>query len=62
MKVTCDFCYCTDQGNVDQLIKMGWNRVVISAPIRETITACRFHTAAFNEKIIEVLNEARNKK
>ncbi len=59
MNVECDFCDCTDRGTVDQLIAMGWNRAVISAPIRKTITACRFHTTAFEEKIITVLNDAR---
>ncbi|MCK5217110.1 MAG: hypothetical protein KAJ93_04950 [Methanosarcinales archaeon] len=55
MKIKCDFCDHTASGTKDQLIDMGWNRTVISAPVRKTITACRFHTDEFQDEIMKVI-------
>ena len=55
MKIKCDFCDHTASATKDQLSDMGWNRAVISAPVRKTITACRFHTDEFEKEIMKVI-------
>lgn len=44
MKVVCDTCGRTARGNIDELIDLGWSRTMVSAPFRQTFTACRLHT------------------
>ncbi len=48
MKVVCDTCGRTARGNIDELIDLGWSRVMVSASFHpasfhKTFTACWRH-------------------
>lgn len=43
MNVSCDHCNRTATGTEDELIDLGWSRILVSTPIRRTFTACPDH-------------------
>ena len=51
MRVKCSFCDKVSYGSKDELIERGWNRAVLYAPRRMTITACPEHKERFIQKI-----------
>jgi hypothetical protein len=55
MKINCSFCSATATGTKDSLMDKGWARVVISAPVRITITACHLHHEELKVKMIATL-------
>ena len=61
MKVTCDFCEAVAYGKVDELILKGWERMVMRAPIRKTVTACPEHHDEFVAEIDRILVQHRGR-
>ena len=41
--MTCDTCGRTARGTLDELVDLGWSRVLVRAPFRRTFTACWHH-------------------
>jgi len=53
MKVTCDYCGYVAYGDRESLIDKGWNRAMITKPVKKTITACE----NCEEKIIKDISK-----
>jgi len=61
MKVTCDFCDAVAYGKVDELIEKGWQRMIMRAPIRRTVTACRNCHDPFLAEVERILVEGKRR-
>lgn len=60
MKAKCNFCGEVVYKSRDQLIDCGWNRAIISTPIKKTITACPKHWEQFKKELERVLVERKS--
>jgi len=61
MKVVCDFCGAVAYGNVSDLVLKGWERMVMRAPLRRTVTACSECHDPFLAKIEQILIEGKKR-
>ncbi len=44
MKIACDHCARTANGSRDDLINVGWCKIIVTNPFRRTFTGCPEHT------------------
>lgn len=59
MKLKCNYCEIVIYKTRDEAIDLGWNRAIISQPVRKTLTACPDHFKQFAEELIQSLKKNR---
>ena len=55
MKVSCDICGRTATGSKGDLMDAGWNRVVVSSPIKKTFTGCPDHALRITKEAVAAI-------
>lgn len=51
MRVKCDKCEKSANGVADSLMALGWSRLTITNPSRQTFTRCPRHQAGLTEEV-----------
>jgi hypothetical protein len=55
MNLQCDYCTATASGTEIELLDEGWARITLSAPLRETFTACPDHGTEMTKAAFEAI-------